>query len=626
MDTRGWNEGRWALAVAAALLLACGGGGGGGSDDDGGEDTDASAGTDSGPTSPTATVADGSSGGSDATTGGEEDPVQVELLTTTEHLVRVSMALRGTRPSIEDLEAVEADPAAIDGIVDQYLQSPRFGATMMNLHNEALLVEPDYAYYPAGFPNVGPLEGRDFYEINRDIMQAPLRLVEHVIMNDLPYSEVVTGDYTLANDTVAAVWGLPYDGSGQWEVTAWSDGRDNAGVLSDSWLFQRHRSTDANANRGRANLVATAFLCADFTSNDVDVDVSVDLSDPEEVADAVLENPSCATCHVQLDPLASYFRGFFPIYVPEEIVDEQEPPYYPMELPWYEEFFPELLEVPMLPPSYYGEQGDGLAFLGSKIAEDPRFSACTVRRFWSYLHQSPLQDVPDDTLDALDADFAASMDAKALVKSIVLHDDFKVARVVPENEAAPTDAELEVAERLGMLKARPEALGAMMEDLTGFDWVTNLSDIEDEETGESVNLGRVPLLQDSFLGYRVLGGGIDSTFVTQSAHTYSGPNLLLLTALARETAHYVVEHDADASAGDRALFTQSPEDTQEAVVRAQLSLFHRRVYAQEVAEDDVAIDDLYGLFEDALAVTADPRRAWKAVLTAMLTDLRVAFY
>jgi len=615
--TRLWGT----RALASVLLVACGGGGGSGS---GGTDTGSATETEG--ASDTDPSADGSSSAGDDDSSGDETgepdgPVEVEFLSPTEHLIRVSMALRGTRPSLEALAAVEADPDALEGFVDAYLDSPQFGTTVMSLHNEALLVEPDYAYYPAGFPNIGPLEGRDFYEVNRDIMQAPLRLVEHVVMNDRPYSEVVTADYTLANDTVATVWGIPYEGNGGWEVTAWDDGRDNAGVLSDSWLFQRHRSTGSNANRGRANLVASAFLCADFTSVDVDVDVTVDLSDPEAVADAVLENPSCAACHAQLDPLASYFRGFFPLYVPQEQEEEATP--YPMELPWYQEFFPELLDVPMMPPAYYGEEGDGLAFLGQRITEDPRFASCTVRRAWSYMHQTSLEAVPDDAFDTFEADFASSMNMKALVKAIVLHDDFRTAAVLPADPDSPTESELALAERVGMLKTRPEALGSMVEDLTGFRWVADFSSIIDEETMEPLNLGRVPLLSDSFLGYRVLGGGIDSMFVTQAASTYSGPTLLVLSNLAREAAHYEVEQ---ALGGEGRLLGVDPGTIDEAEVRDELVALHLRLFGEDLAPDDPAIDAAWGLFDAAHDVSSDPPRAWKTTLTALLSDLRVAFY
>lgn len=612
--TRTWG----ARCLGSLLLIACGGGGGGAAGTDGGTDGSETMPpeTDDGPT-----ASDTEDDGSGDETGEPEAMVEVEYLTPVEHLVRVSMALRGMRPSEADVEAVEADPEALQGIVDTYLDDPAFGATVMSLHNEALLVEPDYAYYPAGFPNIGPLEGRDFYEVNSDIMRAPLRLIEHVVMNDRPYAEVVTADYTLANDTVAAVWDIPYDGNGGWQETAWADGRDNAGVLSDSWLWQRHRSTDANANRGRANVVATAFLCSDFASNDVDVDIDVDLSDPEAVADAVLDNPSCATCHAQLDPLASYFRGFFPLYVPQEQEEEADP--YPMELPWYEEFFPELLDVPMQPAAYYGNEGDGLAFLGARIAEDPRFTRCAVRRFWSYLHQTRLEEVPGEVLDAFEPDFAAQQSAKALVRAIVLHDDFRTAAVLPADPDAPTEAELDVAQRVGMLKARPAALGRMVEDLTGFRWVTDLSTIIDEETGEPLNLGRVPLLEDSYLGYRVLGGDIDSMFVTQSASTYSGPTMLVLQNLAREAAHHEVER---AMEGEGRLLAADPSLEDEADVRAELVAVHRRLHATDVDPDDASVDAAWTVFETALSASGDPVRAWKTTLTAMLSDLSIAFY
>lgn len=613
--TRTWG----ARFLGALLLVACGGGG---SSDEGGTggDTEDSEATPSSTGEPDATTGAADDSASDET-GAPEAGVEVEYLSPVEHLVRVSMALRGMRPSPEEVEAVEEDAAALEGIVEAYLDSPAFGATVMSLHNEALLVEPDYAYYPAGFPNIGPLQGRDLYQVNIDIMRAPLRLIEHVVMTDRPYAEVVTADYTVANDTVATVWGIPYDGDGGWEVTAWNDGRDNAGVLSDSWLWQRHRSTDANANRGRANLIASAFLCADFSSNDVDVDIDVDLSDPEAIADAVLENPSCATCHAPLDPLASYFRGFFPAYVPQEQEDAEDP--YPMELPWYEEFFPELLDVPMQPPAYYGEEGDGLAFLGARISEDPRFTRCAVRRFWSYLHQTPLEAVPDAAFEAFEGDFAADLSAKALVKAIVLHDDFRTAAVLPADPDTPTDAELELANRVGMLKARPQALGRMIEDLTGFRWVTDLSTIIDEETGEPLNLGIVPLLEDSYLGYRVLGGDIDSMFVTQSASTYSGPTMLVLTNLAREAAHYEVERALE---GESMLLSVAPDTTDEADVRAELVALHRRLHARDVDPDDAAIDDAWAVFDAALDATGDSTRAWKTTLTAMLSDSSVAFY
>src|SRR5688572_28442775 len=233
---------------------------------------------------------DGGSGESGTPADGGDGPAPV-YLSPSEHLVRISMALRGTRPSAEELAAVEADPAALEAIVDGYLDSPNFGETMRDLHNESLLVLADYFFYPAGYVDLPPLEGTDPYTLNRSVMEASLRLVEHVIMEDKPYSEIVTADYTLANGIVAAIFGLPYEGDGEsWELSSWEDGRGNAGILSDGWMYQRHSSTISNANRGRANALSRSLLCYDFASRDVELDASINLADPDEVANAVVEN------------------------------------------------------------------------------------------------------------------------------------------------------------------------------------------------------------------------------------------------------------------------------------------------------------------------------------------------
>jgi hypothetical protein len=48
----------------------------------------------------------------------------VVYLTEAQHLTRASLALRGCGRAIEDLRAVEADPAALPAIVDRYLARP----------------------------------------------------------------------------------------------------------------------------------------------------------------------------------------------------------------------------------------------------------------------------------------------------------------------------------------------------------------------------------------------------------------------------------------------------------------------------------------------------------------------
>lgn len=538
------------------------------------------------------------------------------FLSPTDHLVRASMALRGIRPSIDELRAVAADPGALPGIVDAYLQSPEFGRTLRDMHNEALLVRPDFAYFPAGFQALAPLADRDLYTINRSIMEAPLRLIEHVVTNDRPYSEIVTADYTLANDVVAAVWdGIEgYDPAGEeWQVVRWGQPSDpaisprpSAGILSDPWLFQRHSSTNSNANRGRANAVSRALLCYDFLSRDIELDSSVNLADPNVVQNAVVQNAACASCHQTLDPLASFLQGHFPIYVPEQI------PAYPFNS-YFPDVFEAVLQIEMRDPAFFGKAGADLVDLGAMIAEDPRFSLCAATRFHAYLNRIDVESVPLEAAAAMQRAFIESgMSARALARAVVLSDDFRISHAM-----TPEDAE----DLVGLRRARPEQIASMIEDLTGFRWQVDFSMFNLPQ------LGTIELPLDTFIGYQVLGGGIDSASVTRPGHTDSATTSLFLRAFAAEAAAYVVETDlAAADPAARRLLTLSAADVDEAAVRAELSRLHARIYGELAEPGDEAVGETFGLWKAVLDRSGDARRAWKATLTAMLQDVRIAYY
>lgn len=538
---------------------------------------------------------------------------EVVQLSPTEHLVRASMALRGAHPSIDDLQRVEADPTQLEAIVDGYLDTPEFGRTMRDLHNESLLLRPDWAYYPAGFQPIGKLAGEDTAAINTSVQEAPLRLVESVILEDRPYTEIVTADYAMANSLSSVVWDLPYDAQGaEWQKTRYEDGRGNAGILTDSWLYTRWQSTPSNANRQRANALSRALLCYDFLSRDVELDTDVDVSDPNAVQSAVVSNTACASCHQALDPFASFFKDVYPIIVPGA-----SPDYPPDEVIYYPGIFEEYLEIDMREPSFFGQAGETLEDLGQLIAEDPRFSLCAAKRFYSYFNQVHLDDVPLAQASELQTVLIDSdMNAKALAKAIVLSDAFRVSHPAAESS---DDASLEL---VGMRKARPDELASLFEDLTGFVWTTDLGPYSEG------TIGKIELPRDNFLGYRVIGGGIDSSFVTTDTFTDNAASSLFLRAFAQEASAFVVTKDfAQPDGAKRKLFTEVELNTEdEAVVREQIAVLHARIYGELDAADSDQVTLSYRLFEDALEATGDPRRAWKTLLTAMMQDVRLSYY
>ncbi len=527
-------------------------------------------------------------------------------LTPAQHLTRASMALRGMRPSLADLRAVDADAAALPAIVDRYLASPAFGETIKELHNETLLlrVEQPTMMYPA----VGPLASATALEINGGLFDEPLRLIEDIVMSDQPYTKIVTADYTMANGVTAAIWGLPHTGpAATWERTPYTDGRPAAGVLSTSALHHRWRSTGNNFNRGRANEISRALLCHDFLAADIMVDTSVDLSDPDVVANAVIANSSCAGCHQTLDPLASYLFAFRGSLAPNA-VDAYPVTYYtPATLNRWR-------TTNKRPPMFFGAPATGLDGLGRVITEDPRFARCTATRFASYFTEVPQTAVSVAWVARLQQVLVASnWSAKALAKAIVLSDDFRISH---DTDAVRAEA------TVGALKVRPEQLGRMLRDLTGFAWTTATA-----ARLRGIPYGTADLFESDFIGFRVLAGGIDSYFVTEPVHTMNATSSLVAKNAAAAAASFVVDHDAAAPVAERTLFVEAAVTaTDPAQIRAQLVHLHARVYGELVAADSPEIDESLALYDDAFTETADRARAWKLTLVGMLSDFRSLFY
>ena len=541
----------------------------------------------------------------------DPDSPTVVHLSPTQHLSRASMALRGVRPSVEDLRAVDADPAALGTIVDRYLASPEFAETIKELHNETLLLRIEQATLT--FPMTTVMPSATALDVNGSVFDESLRLIADIITTDQPYTKIVTADYTMANGIVATIWGLPHTGpAAAWERTPWTDGRGAAGILSIESLYHRWRSTGFNYNRGRANMISRGLLCHDFLHSDVDIDTSVDLADPDVVANAVVANPSCAGCHQTLDPVASYlfpFRGQININALTNGTDT-----YPVggyvknqEMRWQ--------TTNKRPPLFFGVQATGLAGLGRAIAGDPRFARCSAQRFASYFTEVPQDQLSGAWVAELQSAFVESgFNAKQLAKAIVLSDEFRVSH----------DTDAAIAEKLvGTQKVRPDQLSRMIKDLTGFSWTTTTT-----AKLRGMPYGTPDLLQSDMVGFRVLGGGIDSYFVTEPVHTMNATSSLVAKAAASAAAEFVVEHDATVPAAQRTLFTVAGVGaTDPTQIRAQLAYLHARIYGELVAPDSAEVDDTYALFTDALATTNNNmRRAWKLTLVGMLADFRSLFY
>ncbi len=522
------------------------------------------------------------------------------LLSDTDRLLRIAMTLKGTRPSLAEFEAVEADSSALDWIVDEYLDSDAFGATLRDIENESHLVRTEFVADSTldGAPELGAIALADIRT------EEPLRLVEYVVMNDLPYTEILTMSGTVGTvyqPLLGAGIGDGFDPSGpEWQPLPHIDGRGVAGILSTDGWHARWAANPANAQRLRASHATDALICADYLTGDVQLG-SVDLTSEDAVSEAILSAPACVSCHQTMDPIANTMFGF--AGRPESNRD------YPTVM-----FDPR--EVDDGPPTtgrstgYYGRGGDNLSDIAILMAEDSRFSSCAARRYLAYITQMPRDDVPfDQVLSAQQVLVDSNMSIKAMVKHIVLSDVFAVSHVTD------TDAAEQVA---GILRTRPRQLDRLFNDLTGFTWLGTGGRGSQETYVVPTNASR---------GFQVHGGGIE-VFTKQTAtHLNSASGVAFLRAFAAEVASDVVVNDFAQPVSNRRLLTRVELDTTDTdLLRAQFVDLHLRIYGERVEADSTDVDDTVALFQDLDALNANRTQVWTLLLTAMLQDLRVATY
>jgi hypothetical protein len=559
--------------------------------------------------------------------GGDDLPapdhaVTLAPMSAVDHLVRASLALRGVRPSVSELESVLADPDALSGIVDDYLDSDEFLLTMADMHGEQLKVRTETLRLPA----LGPLEGVEGRRMFEALSESSLELVKHIVGNDLPYTDLVTADYTmgsaLSSEIILFMEGFdPAQTEKEWQQVTWSDGRPMAGVLSDPGLWVRHVSNGNNYHRARSNFIADTFLCSSFLTRDIPISGGIDLADDEAVAHAVSTQTECVGCHQALDPLAATLWGtreINPTQVNRAYANncEEKDQYdcYPVAT-YNPDAAGQWEGKGLRAPGYYGLAVDDLGSVGELLAGDPRFSQCAVRRFYSYLAQVEREILPRELVVDFAESFESShFDAKALAKRIVLSEPFAVAH------EAVVDAEPHVA---ALQILRPRQVSRAVAALTGFEWRAGVDD--PDCLAENRCWGEVDLFLSDGFGFRVMMGGADGYVVSKPTHTSTPVRALVMEAFAAEASSFAV--DTALSTGQSDLLTVVGPDTKdEATIRLQLVALHKLLWAEFVASDSTEVDETFQLYSDIASATGDIPLTWKMVLSAFFQDTRFTHY
>lgn len=385
-------------------------------------------------------------------------------------------------------------------------------------------------------------------QTNDAVAQEALRLVEYIVRNQRPVTELLTADYMVANYYSARAYGAehqqawhqlpdppfpeyPYDPDDYRPIriaNAEYGEIPHAGVMTSAMFLNRFPTTETNRNRHRSRMVHALFLDTDVLQlSGVRPGEAVDL----ESATPTLDNPACSVCHTVVDPVAAVFQNW-----------NSRGQYQPSRHNggWHSDMEARGFNGEAMPLA--GNVDRSVAWLGEVMAQDPRFARSVVKRLFRGLTgQSPLPvpaaDVPDDAPERLayqaqtvhfnalrDALIAADFRIEPVIRGIVLGPYFRADGVRPDAGSGEEVHRYSGSERL----LTPEMLHRKIQATLGLSW-------------ERWGYPRLTSRRSDSLA--VLYGGIDSDNVIRRITEPNGLMASLQQRMAYEMACAVTARD-----------------------------------------------------------------------------------
>ena len=548
----------------------------------------------------------GYGGGSDPSLSPETLFDAVTMASPERTLRRAALIFGGRIPTRAELQAVNStDPADLRAAIRNLMTGPGFHEFLIRAGNDRLLTDRhlgevidtsksrfvDFVNLnwtkameaiERGYsdPDKDPEYRRWQESIHYGFARSPLELIAHVVESELPYTEVLTADYIMANPMASEAYGAATqfdDGEDPLEFrpseivsyyrdddskvdefkpgigsrvldpgNLWTD-YPHAGILNTTVFLLRYPTTPTNRNRARSRWTYYHFLGLDIEKS------AARTTDPDALADTdnpTMKNPACTVCHRVMDPVAGTFQNYgeegqyrdewggqdslAKFY--KEPPDGTDTPYQPGDT-WYRD---------MREPGFDGwiapDAGNSVQWLAGQIVADDRFAEATVKFWWPAIMGVEVARPPEDKNDS---DFEAMLltsnaqsaevnrlavafrigiaggapyNLKDLLVEIALSPWFRAESIADDNPVRAAALRIVGVERL----LTPEELAWKTQAITGYGWKRKIDPLGFDDTSDLTAEG----------DYYLLYGGIDSDGITERA----GDMTALMAAIAQSHA------------------------------------------------------------------------------------------
>jgi len=591
-------------------------------------------------------------------------------------LRRATLSLAGRLPAEAERCAVERDGLkGLPGILDAVFKENAFYDRLREGFNDIFLTVgyddvPETALSYEHFSKTrGWAEKYDLshiadekarrqagYKLSGDYRKAmlgePMKLIEYIVRNNRPFTEIVTADYIMVTPYTARGYGIFDEVAARFKdpedpfeyipvklkALVGRDKADNqdsatgfyphAGLLSTFQYLKRYPTTETNRNRQRARVYYLHFLGIDV------LELAARVSDAAAVsakfANPTMEASECVVCHKTVDPVAGCFQDYWKF----------EGVYGKRKGGWFKDMFAPGFEGEDLPAE---ERWRALQWLGERTARDPRFAVAMVEHAYYILTGRKVLLPPkelDDPLyaakrrayheqrkeiDAIASRFAQNgFNFKNVLKDWILSEFYRADGLASVAANPQRRVELDDVGLVRMLA--PEQLERKVGAVFGKPW---------GKLNEQMAM---------------LYGGIDSKEVTERAADPSGAMGAIQRILANDVACKQTALDFSRAPADRKLFPgiepdvvpgASPEA--DAKIRRTIVHLHQRVLGRYDTTNSPEVERTFQLFagivsdantrkgwdkqenyscrQGLLAPVPDPKyavRAWRGVLTYLL--------
>jgi len=600
----------------------------------------------------------------------------VKMLDDRQLVRRITLSLAGRLPSDSELDTIARQGLkALPTILDTVLKEEAFYSRLREGFNDIFLTVgyddvPENALSYEHFSTTrGWTQKFDLshikdekdrrqagYKLANDYRKAmlgePMKLIEHIVRNDKPFTEIVTADYIMVTPFTSRGYGIyeelkpkfkdpedPFEyipvklkalvGRNRVEDQDSKTGfYAHAGLLGNFQYLKRYPTTETNRNRQRARVYYQHFLGIDVLELAARVSDAAAASAKYKIP--TMQASECVVCHKTLDPVAGLFQDYWKF----------EGVYGRRKEGWFKDMFGAGFEGEDLPA---GERWRSLQWLGERTAKDPRFAVAMVEHAWYILTGRKVLLPPKELADPLyAAKYRAYYEQRKQTEAIAerfAKSDFNFKSVLKEWAVS----DFYRADGLATVASDPKRL-AELDDLG----LVRMLAPEQVERKVAAVFGKPwgRLTEQMAMLY----GGIDSKEVTERATDPSGAMGAIQRILANDVACRETALDFSRKPADRLLFPGIDTDVvpgssteADAKIRRAIVHLHQRVLGRFDKVDSSEVTRSFQLFASIVSDAAerknfekqeiyscrqnliepvpDPKytvRAWRSVVTYLL--------